>query len=92
MASLDLRDAYYSAPIHNEDKKYLRFCLKGRLFQFTCLPNGLVYAPRLFTKILKPVYAKLLQRLDLSVGYINDSYLEGERVEEGKPILMTLVI
>ena len=45
MASVDLRDAHYSAPIHNEDKKYLRFCWKGKLFQFTCLPNGLACAP-----------------------------------------------
>ena len=59
MASVDLRDAYYSVPIHNEDKKYLRFCWKGKLFQFTCLPNGLACAPGLFTKILKPVYVTL---------------------------------
>ena len=25
MASVDLRDAYYSVPIHKEDQKYLRF-------------------------------------------------------------------
>ena len=35
MASVDLRDAYYSMPIHIDDQKYLRFSWKGRLFQFT---------------------------------------------------------
>ena len=82
MASVDLRDAYYSVPIHIDDQKYLRFCWKGRLFQFTCLPNGLACAPRLFTKILKPVYAMLRQRGHLNVGYIDDSYLQGENRED----------
>ena len=82
MASVDLRDEYYSVPIHNDDQKYLRFCWKGRLFQFTCLPNGLACAPRLFTKILKPAYAMLRQRGHLNVGYIDDSYLQGENRED----------
>ena len=82
MASVDLRDAYYSVPIQIEDQKYLRFCWKGRLFQFTCLPNGLACAPRLFTKILKPVYAMLRQKGHLNVGYIDDSYLQGENIED----------
>ena len=82
MASVDLRDAYYSLPIHKEDQKYLRFCWKSRLFQFTCLTNGLACAPRLFTKILKPVYATLRQNGHLNVGYIDDSYLQGESIED----------
>ena len=76
MASVDLRDAYYSVPIHIDDQKYLRFFWKGRLFQFTCLPNGLACAPRLFSNILKPVHAMLRQRGHLNVGYIDDSYLQ----------------
>ena len=82
MVSVDLRDAYYSVPIHIDDQKYLRFCWKGRLFQFTCLPNGLAYAPRLLAKILKPVYAMLRQSGPLNVGYIDDSYLQREDRED----------
>ena len=52
------------------------------MFQFICLPNGLACAPRLFSKILKPVYATLCQRGPLNVGYINDSYLQGENRED----------
>ena len=52
MASIDLKDAYYSVPITKEDRKYLRFLWQGTLFQFTCLPNGLSCAPRKFRKIL----------------------------------------
>jgi len=82
MASVDLRDAYYSVPIHNDHQKYLRFCCKGRLLQFNCLPNGLACAPRLFTRILKPVYAMLGQMGRIDVGYIDDSYLQGENRED----------
>lgn len=82
MASVDLRDAYYSVPIHTDCQKYLRFCWRGKLFQFTCLPNGLACAPRLFTKILKPVYATLRQMGHLNVGYIDDSYLQGDSIED----------
>ena len=55
MASIDLKDAYYSIPIRKEDQKYLRFFWNGNFYQFTCLPNGLSSGPRKFTKILKPV-------------------------------------
>ena len=60
MASVDLKDAYYATPIAEEDRK-LRLMLqwKGKYYQFTCLPNGLPSAPRIFTKILKPVYTRL---------------------------------
>ncbi len=41
MASIDLKDAYYSIPIRKEDRIYLRFFWNGNFYQFTCLPNGL---------------------------------------------------
>ena len=49
MASVDLTEAYYSIPIAEEDRKLLRFQWKGKYYQFTCLPNGLSSAPRIFT-------------------------------------------
>lgn len=82
MASVDLRDAYYSIPIDEEYQKFLRFQWKGKLFQFTCLPNGLSSAPQLFTKVLKPVYATLRCKGRLNVGYIDDSCLQGDTVRE----------
>ena len=59
MACLDICDAYYSVPICIAHQKYLKFQFNGQLFQFTCMPNGLACAPRLFTKLLKPVYSSL---------------------------------
>ena len=52
MASIDLKDAYYSLSIDPNHRKYLQFKWKNQLFQFTCLSNGLRSAPRIFTKLL----------------------------------------
>ena len=54
MVSLDLKDAYFSVPIHPLDRKLLRLFWKGQRFEFTYLPFGYSLAPRVFTKILKP--------------------------------------
>ena len=59
MASVDLKDAYYSVPIALEDRKYFKFEWQGSYFQYTCLPNGLACATRLFTEILKPVSSQI---------------------------------
>ena len=59
MASVDLKDAYYTVPIHSVHQKYLKFMFNGTLYQYTCLPNGWSSAPRIFTKLLKPVYSTL---------------------------------
>ena len=82
MASIDLKDAYYSVPVATEHQKYLKFLFNGTLYQYTCLPNGLSSAPRIFTKLLKPVYATLNTQGHLNLGYIDDSYLQGDTAKE----------
>ena len=54
MASVDIKDAYYTVPVHEKHRKYLKFLWNGKLYQFTNMPNGLSCCPGLFTKILKP--------------------------------------
>ena len=78
MASADLKVAYYSIPIAEEDRKFLMFEWKGKYHQFTCLPDGLSSAPRIFTKILKPVYAHLRSNGHTCMGHIDDSLLIGQ--------------
>ena len=56
MASIGLSDDYYSVPVALTDQKYLLFKFEGQLYKFVCLPNGLSSAPRIFTKLLKPVF------------------------------------
>ena len=82
MASIDLKDAYYSIAIRNNDRKYLRFCWNDNLFQFTCLPNGLSSGPRKFTKILKPVLSSLHANGHIVSGHLDDFYLQGKTYKQ----------
>ena len=46
VSSIDLSDAYLHIPTHPNSRKYLRFCYKSQVFQFTSLPFGLATAPQ----------------------------------------------
>ena len=78
MGSIDLRLAYYSVSIAEEQQKYFRFYWQGNLYQFTACPNELACMPRMFTKLLKPVYARLRSEGHVNSGFIDDSLLCGD--------------
>ena len=59
MATIDLKDAYYSVPVHCEHRKYFKFIWINQLWQYKALPNGLTSAPSVFTKLLKPILGLL---------------------------------
>lgn len=82
MASLDLKQAYYSVPICRKHRKLLRFQWRGQLFEYNALPNGLSSAPRLFTKIMKPVFATLRAKGHVSAAFLDDSLLMAESYEQ----------
>lgn len=82
MASIDIKDAYYSVPIAKEHQKCLRFIWRDNLYQYVCLPNGLSSAPRIFTKLLKPALKFLREQGLLSSAYIDDVYLQGDTYHE----------
>jgi hypothetical protein len=84
MASVDLRHAYYSVPVAQEHRKFLKFTWRGQLYQYTCFPNGLCNCPRFFTKLLKPVYATLRAKGHLSTAFIDDCYLQGQSFNDCK--------
>jgi hypothetical protein len=71
MASLDLKHAYYSVSIAEEQRKYLRFMWLG----IPAYLVGIACAPRLLTKLMKLVYSTLRVMGHLNVGYIDDSLL-----------------
>ena len=75
LAKIDLKDAFYSVGINESYRKYLKFEWQGELYEFTCLPNGLLTATRIFTKVLKPVFAALQKIGHSNVAYIDDSEL-----------------
>ena len=75
MASIDLKDAYFSVTMAQQDRKLLRFSWQGQMYEFQCLPFGLSSAPRVFTKLLKPVTALLRQRGLRLILYLDDMLL-----------------
>ena len=82
MATIAIKDAYFSVTIARDHRKYLRFQWKGKLLQCTSFPNMRACCPRLFTKMLRPVYASLRQTRDEILPYIDDSYLPGDTEQE----------
>jgi hypothetical protein len=72
LMKLDLQDAYFMVPIHEQHKKYLRLAFEGRTYEFQSLPFGLSSAPRAFTKLLKPVVAVLRSSGIRIVIYLDD--------------------
>ena len=53
LASIDLKDAYYSVLVHTGYIKYLKYFWEGQLYKFLVLPNGLCSEPRKFIKLMK---------------------------------------
>ena len=82
LASIDLKDAYFSIPVHWEHRKYLKFQWRDKLYQFRVLPNGLACAPRYFTKLLTPLFAEARQMGIQCFHYIDDVFVMGDTQEE----------
>ena len=78
MGSIDLKDAYYSIPIHPDFQNFFTFQWEGVFYQFLALPNGFGPAVRAFSKTLKAPFKVLRGKGHLSVIYIDDSFLQGD--------------
>ena len=50
---IDLCDAFYSLSVRKQDRRFLKFRWEGKLYQFTCLPMGFCYSPRIFCRVMK---------------------------------------
>ena len=62
VTSIDFKDAYFHIPIHSQSRKYMRFHLQGRSYQFKALPFDLSTAPMEFTVVAKEVKLMALQK------------------------------
>ena len=71
-ASIDLKHAYYSVPIAKIHRDWFRFIWHGKHYRFKCLVQGYRDAPRLFSKLLRPVFAHLHELGMISSSYIDD--------------------
>lgn len=97
MATIDLKDAYHLVPIHTSSRKFLRFYWENTLYEYNCLPFGLATAPRIFTKLLKPVVTVLRNEALSSVIFLDDMLLLGkdknsceQNISETKKLLVSL--
>ncbi|VDI26145.1 Hypothetical predicted protein [Mytilus galloprovincialis] len=73
---LDLQDAYFHIPIHKHYRKFLRFSILGKKYQYRALPFGLRSAPRIFTKGMAVVGAFLRKQMIHIFMYLDDWMLK----------------
>ena len=84
MCYLDLKDAYFSASLDRNSRKFVRFQWKRTLYEFMCLCFGLGPAPRVFTKLLK-IPISLLKKINIrirAVIYLDDILILSHTVRE----------
>nr|CAH0112881.1 unnamed protein product [Daphnia galeata] len=81
MVKLDLKDAYLLVPICLEHQPFLCFRWRSICYQFTCLAFRFSPAPRLFTKLLKPVVGALRRAGIRLVIYVDDIIFMNESRE-----------
>ena len=77
MASVDLKDAFYTIPIHNAYQKYFKFMWYQKFYKYLGMTNGYSDAMRVFTKMLKPPVATFRKQGFISVIFVDNSYLQG---------------
>ena len=82
MTNIDLKDAYLSVPVHQSSQKFLRFIWEDTCYQLKALPFGLCSAPRIFTKLMKPIAAFLRRKSIRVLIYLDDFLLLAATKEE----------
>ena len=77
-----LKGAYFALPIKHSDGPLLRFQKAAVTYQFNCLPFALSSAPRIFTKITRPITAWLHQLGCRMISYIDNNLLIASSKQE----------
>ena len=72
VTSIDFKDTYYHIPIQEQSRKYLRFHIQGRSYQFKALPFRLSTAPMEFTVIPKEVKLMAIPKVIRVHQYLDD--------------------
>ena len=60
---IDLKEAYLSVLVTPDHQRYFFFLWDGKCYVYCVLPFGLDPAPRVFTKITKPILVYIRQNL-----------------------------
>ena len=72
VTSVDFKDGYFHIPIQEQSRKYLRFQVQDRTYQFKALPFGLSTAPMEFTVVAKEVKLMAIHRVIRIHQYLDD--------------------
>jgi hypothetical protein len=80
LLTTDITKAYYCLAMHPDAQRYLGWEWKGKFYMPTCLVFGLSTAPRVFTKIMRPMMA-FMRSLAVRVLGMIDDYLWAEQPE-----------
>ena len=75
LVSIDLSDAYFCIAMHILSMPFLTFFFLGIYYQFTCLPQGLTSAPRIFTKVIRVILTFLRSQHIRIAAWIDDFLL-----------------
>ena len=78
MASVDLKDAFFTVLLHISHQKYFKFWWFQNFYKFLSMPNGYSDAMRIFKKILKSVFRHFQNQDRISVIFVDDSCLLGD--------------
>ena len=81
VTSVDFKDAYFHIPIQEQSRKYLRFHVQGRTYQFKPLPFGLSTAPMEFTVLAKEVKLMAIHK-GIRIHQYLDDWLVRARSQE----------
>ena len=82
MCKRDLKDGYFSVPLHKDSRNLVRFLWAGNLYVFLCPCFGLAPAPTIFKKLLKvPISALRLQMITIII-YLDDLLILGNSMSE----------
>ena len=73
--SIDIQDAYYAIAMHILAMPYLTFIFLNTYYQFTCLPQGLTSAPRIFSRIMRVVMSFLRSKCFRISAWLDDLLL-----------------
>jgi ribonuclease HI len=83
--TLDIKSAYSHVVVQRELRPFLAFEFEGRFYRYRTVPFGLKTAPRIFTKLMRPVAAWIRQHLKARICiYMDDLLILATSEEEAR--------
>ena len=81
MVSIDLKDAFFSVPLHKDSQMLTCFIVNNVTYHYNVLPFGLSSSPRIFTKLMNEVILYLRSKGVTISAYLDDIFLSSPSKE-----------